>query len=225
MSRHPAWRALSIRVSPFPAPNHGCVRALNIPETLTDTTRPQSGIPKVRMRGTNPFFEQFRLNRIWPVLQIYFVSFIDSLLVIASQGGRRERYPLTSQLIEENKIPEFGMSSQHPQIHSISRAHQTTSTSTLMESFITVRFHLKDLELKPTPLRLAPQRRRRALQVIRGADFYLDLLLCGSFIWKDKAEEIVFHGCRRSCSACEDEPATEPTVQNSQGSEGGQGEG
>ena len=55
---------------------------------------------------------------MWLVLQIHLVSFIGRLLITISQGEHRERYPLTSQLIEENKIPEFGSSAQHPQIRS-----------------------------------------------------------------------------------------------------------
>jgi len=31
------------------------------------------------------------------------------MLIVIYQGGHRERYPLTSQLIEENNIPEFGL--------------------------------------------------------------------------------------------------------------------
>jgi len=56
------------------------------------------------------------------VLQIHLVSPIDWLLIVISQGGCRERYPLTSQLIGENKIPEFGPFVQHSQIYSISCA-------------------------------------------------------------------------------------------------------
>lgn len=49
-----------------------------------------------------------------------------------------ERYPLTSQLIEEDKIQEFGLSPRHSLIHSLQLHPQTTSTSTLTGSFITV---------------------------------------------------------------------------------------
>lgn len=44
------------------------------------------------------------------VLQIHLVSDILNLVgVSALTLSHRERYPLTSQIIEENKIPEFGM--------------------------------------------------------------------------------------------------------------------
>ena len=56
---------------------------------------------------------------------------------------------MTSQLIEENKIPEFGSSVRRPQIHRLYPPHQTTSTSISMESFINVRFSLNlNLSLK-----------------------------------------------------------------------------
>jgi len=67
----------------------------------------------------NKLFECPELSWMCLVLQIHLVSLVDSPPIIGSQGGRRERYPLTSQLIEENKIPEFGLSAQHLQIQCI----------------------------------------------------------------------------------------------------------
>jgi XRN 5'-3' exonuclease N-terminus len=48
-----------------------------------------------------------RINAI-PVFQIHFVSFVGLRGGFSSNSEYRERYPLTSQLIQENKIPEFG---------------------------------------------------------------------------------------------------------------------
>lgn len=70
---------------------------------------PLLGIPKVwASRTGNLEFRELSWMRV--VLQIHLVSLVFCFLGADSQGGRRERYPLTSQLIEENKIPEFGLS-------------------------------------------------------------------------------------------------------------------
>ena len=62
------------------------------------------------MYTKNKPFRGPRTESMLLVLQIHLVSLLDSPPTITSQGVRRERYPLTSQLIEENKIPEFGLS-------------------------------------------------------------------------------------------------------------------
>jgi hypothetical protein len=45
-------------------------------------------------------FDGFRTSRLLEMLEIY--------MLMSYWVWCRERYPLTSQLIEENKIPEFG---------------------------------------------------------------------------------------------------------------------
>lgn len=94
----------------------------------------------------------------------------------------RERYPLTSQLIQENKIPEFG---ERLFIEILSRADhpiQTTFTSTSIASSTTVsliyfsEIDVYEINIAVSP-RLASERWRRTLPIIRGTNIYFYIRL------------------------------------------------
>lgn len=49
------------------------------------------------------------LKLLNPVFPIHFVRIAFGIMTYDWRYEYRERYPLTSQLIQENKIPEFGL--------------------------------------------------------------------------------------------------------------------
>lgn len=66
------------------------------------------GIPKV-CPGLSCLIWAIDLYNLPPVLSLRFVSCSPRKgRAVLSEGKHSERYPLTSQLIQENKIPEFG---------------------------------------------------------------------------------------------------------------------
>ena len=111
-----------------------------------------------------------------------------------------ERYPAISQLIAENRIPEFDC-----------LYLDMSSDLTLLfvvDSWLTVdRRHHPQLHTQRFGLTYIPDDRRQ--------DVHCHFQLYRTSLWQDQAPEAILHGYRWSCAARKDEPATSETVQDS----------
>ena len=96
------------------------------------------GIPKVRKSIQNSWYNTLNACGL-PVFPLHLVCPCYALRHVVLIGLYSERYPLTSQLIQENKIPEFGMCEQYGTLYMSSYSFpQTICILISMGSSITV---------------------------------------------------------------------------------------
>jgi hypothetical protein len=90
----------------------------------------------------------FRLNLFEFFRYISYVTLIKCLSIPIVHRNDRERYPLISQVVDGDKIPEFGAYDFPYPMVLANFLPQTTSTLISMESYITVSVLICALDVK-----------------------------------------------------------------------------